>query len=104
MWNEETDVQKQACHHSHHIILHNSTHSELPQPTDSKPLLNCYPNFADALPYLFKIIPVKLYGPSGKMETFAMFNDGSVVTLLKGLIRRLITKRVLRCLKELDLK
>jgi len=49
----------------------------------SKPLLNCYPNSADALPYVFKIIPVNLYGSNGKMKTFAMFDNGSAVTLLE---------------------
>jgi len=59
------------------VAMHNSTH---------KPLLNCYPNSADALLYLFKIFPVKFYGPNGKMETFAIFDDGSEVTLLEEVI------------------
>jgi len=57
--------------------MHNSSH---------KHFLNSYPNSADALLYLFKIIPVNLYGPNGKMGTFAMFDDGSEVTLLEAVI------------------
>ena len=46
---------------------------------NAQSILNCHlPNSSQ----LFEVIPIKLHGPRGSIEIFAMFDDGSSISIL----------------------
>lgn len=73
------------CPKFHHSCLHETSvppsSPALPIPYVAKPVLSCRPT--NITSPLFKIIPVMLFGPKGKMKIFAMFDEGSAITILE---------------------
>lgn len=81
-----------GCDLKHHPLLHrdgitNKLSSESNSPGTSKKLIppqakvNCHSEH-DHPPILFRIVPVRLYGPNSCVETLAFLDEGSSVTLL----------------------
>ncbi|XP_055923385.1 uncharacterized protein LOC129953880 [Eupeodes corollae] len=61
---------------------HHSLHEEIPQSRlNAQPILNC--DTPDDTGQLFKILPVTLYGPTGKIDTYVMFDEGSAISLME---------------------
>ncbi|XP_030386687.1 uncharacterized protein LOC115633383 [Scaptodrosophila lebanonensis] len=79
-----------GCTRVHHKTLHSAlvksqpTFNKTSSPVTEKttPMFTCSTT-SGLLSQYFKIIPVVLYGPNGRYETFAMFDEGSAVTLLE---------------------
>ncbi|KAI8116870.1 hypothetical protein CVS40_11135 [Lucilia cuprina] len=75
------------CRKNHHKILHGSnrlTSEVLPTQNQGdsnslQPILNCRTQQASIF---FKILPVTIYGPAGCFKVFAMFDEGSSISLI----------------------
>ncbi|XP_055918553.1 uncharacterized protein LOC129950651 [Eupeodes corollae] len=75
----------QECRKYHHTSLHDESshlrnHSVFADAA-AQPLLSCRTISSTSL--LFKVLPVTLFGPNGKTEVFAMFDEGSALTILE---------------------
>ncbi|XP_075157911.1 uncharacterized protein LOC142231178 [Haematobia irritans] len=67
-----------GCQRFHNRLLHEGK----TQPTSSTQMLNCrQPQIQQSK--LFKVLPVKLHGPSGSLNAYAMFDEGSSISLIK---------------------
>ncbi|XP_075150621.1 uncharacterized protein LOC142224719 [Haematobia irritans] len=75
------------CKLYHHKTLHDET--DLPEANASNQLLNCRHQQLQASK-LFKILPVKLSGPSGSLTVYAMFDEGSSLSLIEENTARLL--------------
>ncbi|XP_058817566.1 uncharacterized protein LOC131680868 [Topomyia yanbarensis] len=78
-----------GCQFRHHPLLHSSRSNN---ETTSQAVVNIvsrvntaenYTLRVDERSLLFKILPVTLHGPKGKVETFAFLDDGSTLTLVE---------------------
>ena len=67
------------CRRNHHHMLHEER-AEPPASNKPQTLLNCRTPCSSQL---FKIMPVILYGPNGRMELYAMLDEGSSLSLLE---------------------
>lgn len=65
-----------GCQRKHHRLLHSSTGSPVNQ---VEHVFNCR---LESQTTLFKVLPVTLFGPRGKIEVYAMFDEGSSISLL----------------------
>ncbi|XP_067644996.1 uncharacterized protein [Eurosta solidaginis] len=73
----------QECQRVHHRLLHASsnTHTVTSATTNNaEVVLSCQ---GECRSILFKVIPVTLFGPKGHMETHAMFDEDSSISLLE---------------------
>ncbi|XP_036342000.1 uncharacterized protein LOC118751298 [Rhagoletis pomonella] len=68
-----------GCKRMHHKLLHQDRHLPSP-PADNERILNCH---RDVEASLFKFLPVILIGPRGSASVYAMFDEGSSVSLLE---------------------
>ncbi|XP_075167679.1 uncharacterized protein LOC142239799 [Haematobia irritans] len=68
------------CKRPHHKLLHDGNSTQSISTEASQPLLNC--RSQDEASNLFKIIPIKISGPSGFLKIFALFDEGSSISLL----------------------
>ncbi|XP_067633216.1 uncharacterized protein [Eurosta solidaginis] len=69
-----------GCKRMHHKMLHKDMGSSSTSSSDRERILNCR---KDQVTSLFKVVPVTLSGPRGKMSVYAMFDEGSSVSLLE---------------------
>lgn len=75
-----------GCTMPHHILLHEdkpNDEKEAKKPSSfhmNSAAASCHS--IEDTDVLFKIVPVRLYGPSKSVDTFAMFDEGSSVTLV----------------------
>lgn len=75
-----------GCLRIHHPLLHRIREEYGPEKEEQliEPEVNCHTTQKNkSEKVLFKIIPVKLYGPKGEFDTYAFLDDGSSVTLLE---------------------
>ncbi|XP_075157809.1 uncharacterized protein LOC142231073 [Haematobia irritans] len=82
---EKNVVYTNGCQKFHHPLLHqevvNAVDGEREQPTGNDRVLQCHQNYNTN--QLFKILPVRLYGPNGFADVFALIDEGSSVSLIK---------------------
>lgn len=74
---------KNGCMARHHELLHNDRVVQ-PETTihSGSDRAGCHTHRSEAN-MLFRIVPVIIYGPNAKVETFAFLDDGSSLTLLE---------------------
>lgn len=82
-----------GCLRVHHPLLHKYEEEVDPREEDKaeqqliEPAINCHTTQNDkSEKVLFKIIPVKLYGPKGELDTYAFLDEGSSLTLMEASI------------------
>ncbi|XP_065361998.1 uncharacterized protein LOC135955572 [Calliphora vicina] len=92
-----------GCLRKHNKLLHdvkiidggkNELSSESPAPSGStnenESVLSCVSKAADKGVLLFRVVPIVLYGPSNKIETYALLDEGSSVTMVdSSLVKKL---------------
>ncbi|XP_065356291.1 uncharacterized protein LOC135950688 [Calliphora vicina] len=92
-----------GCLRKHNKLLHdvkindggkNELSSESPSPSGStnenESVLSCVSKAADKGVLLFRVVPIVLYGPSYKIETYALLDEGSSVTMVdSSLVKKL---------------
>ncbi|XP_058977373.1 uncharacterized protein LOC131802044 [Musca domestica] len=78
---------EEGCERRHHKLLHECTTPCVPPPTLANPdpksqqnVLSC--NSEDKKKLLFRVLPVTLYGNNCSMEVYALFDDGSSITMM----------------------
>ncbi|XP_036340234.1 uncharacterized protein LOC118749538 [Rhagoletis pomonella] len=87
-----------GCQRYHSHLLHNNevpltTSRQIAQCVRSvQPVLNCRLVHGTSK-QLFKMLPINIYGPNGKYEILAMFDEGSAITILEEDIARKIGVR-----------
>ncbi|XP_067634861.1 uncharacterized protein [Eurosta solidaginis] len=69
-----------GCKRMHHKLLHLDASQLAPTPEEVQRVLNCHD---DKQSTLFKILPITLSGPNGSISVYAMFDEGSSITLLE---------------------
>ncbi|XP_036329145.1 uncharacterized protein LOC118741318 [Rhagoletis pomonella] len=74
-----------GCQRKHHQLLHSQTEASRPTSSENQVqhVFNCR---QESQSTLFKILPVTLFGPRGKIEIYAMIDEGSSVSLLSDSI------------------
>ena len=92
-----------GCLRKHNKLLHdtkvsnganNLSSSESAAPSvsrnENESVLSCVSRAADKGVLLFRVVPVILYGPSNKIETYALLDEGSSVTMVdSSLVKQL---------------
>ncbi|XP_073821377.1 uncharacterized protein [Musca autumnalis] len=74
-----------GCPRFHHKLLHD----DKTVADNATQMLNCrHPH--GQLSKLFKVVPIKLYGPSGYLKAYAMFDEGSSISLIDENTARLL--------------
>lgn len=66
-----------GCRHPHHALLHE--HRTRPNETEMVASVN---HSTDATKVLLKVCPVTIKGPKGSVDTYALLDEGSTVTLI----------------------
>ncbi|XP_036321563.1 uncharacterized protein LOC118735734 [Rhagoletis pomonella] len=86
-----------GCQRMHHKMLHDNDQKQMqpaksvcaspaqPLDVDKKPVLSCSSS-ANERKLLFRILPVTLHGGGKTVETYALFDEGSSVTLVDSTI------------------
>ncbi|XP_036346973.1 uncharacterized protein LOC118756307, partial [Rhagoletis pomonella] len=69
-----------GCKRMHHQLLHQDNQPSSQPTADRERILNCR---QESEVSLFKILPVILSGPHGSVNVYAMFDEGSSVSLLE---------------------
>ena len=72
---KKTTCSTNGCTRRHHPLLHEDTTN--PPPSN---VLSCVTSQSNKL--LFRILPVTLYGENCQMDIYALFDDGSSITML----------------------
>ncbi|XP_036320010.1 uncharacterized protein LOC118734393 [Rhagoletis pomonella] len=84
-----------GCQRYHNQLLHNEDATmqmlrrTTPEDVIAQPLLNCQVT-QSAHGQLFKILPVNIYGPKGKREILAMFDEGSSISIMEEEVAKMI--------------
>ncbi|XP_073838192.1 uncharacterized protein [Musca autumnalis] len=88
-----------GCQRKHNKLLHdkskdvgenNSNSVVARNDQDAEPVLSCVSSICEKSNLLFRVLPVKLYGPNCVVETFALLDEGSSVTMIdSSLVRQL---------------
>ena len=76
-----------GCKRRHHSCLHEDVVEPKNgySPKGVAPILNCRANEVST-DKLFKILPVSLFRPCSEMQTYAMFDEGSSITIMENSI------------------
>ena len=80
-----------GCESSHHRLLHRKKQSRPEEPaahTETEATFSGHGSNTTSV--LLRILPVTVSGPSGRVETFALLDEGSTATLLDAKIARQI--------------
>ncbi|XP_069365348.1 uncharacterized protein [Maniola hyperantus] len=78
-----------SCKYFHHKMLHYTKAPEKKEGVEITEIINSAWTIQKKQSYL-KIIPVQVEGPKGALNTFALMDDGSTVTLIDNSIAELI--------------
>ncbi|XP_073843555.1 uncharacterized protein [Musca autumnalis] len=88
-----------GCQRKHNKLLHdkskdvgenNSNCVATRGNSDAEPVLSCVSSICENSNLLFRVVPVKLYGSNCVVETFALLDEGSSVTMIdSSLVRQL---------------
>nr|XP_034830012.1 uncharacterized protein LOC117987161 [Maniola hyperantus] len=78
-----------SCKYFHHKMLHYTKTPEKKEGVEITEIINSAWTIQKKQSYL-KIIPVQVEGPKGALNTFALMDDGSTVTLIDNSIAELI--------------
>lgn len=76
------DCTVENCKHKHHILLHgdvSAANTESPTFFDSARIMHCN---SSQMKILFQMIPIKIFGPKGSIQTFAMFDSASDISIM----------------------
>ena len=73
---------KDGCSRKHNPLLHNSASTNDSNCNTPENVVTCH-NQRQQGATLFRIVPVKLYGPETTLETFAFLDEGSSLTLIE---------------------
>ncbi|XP_037818591.1 uncharacterized protein LOC119608296 [Lucilia sericata] len=90
----------EKCQRNHNKLLHETKPNEPSersvnvQPTERsstvEPVLSCVSRASEKSDLLFRVLPVVLYGPNCSIETYALLDEGSSVTMMdSSLVRQL---------------
>ncbi|XP_065365551.1 uncharacterized protein LOC135958583 [Calliphora vicina] len=90
----------EKCQRNHNKLLHETKPNEPSErsvnvpPTERastvEPVLSCVSSASERSDLLFRVLPVVLYGPNCAIETYALLDEGSSVTMMdSSLVRQL---------------
>ncbi|XP_065363858.1 uncharacterized protein LOC135957111 [Calliphora vicina] len=90
----------EKCQRNHNKLLHETKPKEPSErsvnvpPTERtstvEPVLSCVSSVSERSDLLFRVLPVVLYGPNCAIETYALLDEGSSVTMMdSSLVRQL---------------
>ncbi|XP_073820609.1 uncharacterized protein [Musca autumnalis] len=95
------ECQVNGCQRKHNKLLHDKS-KEVGEnnsnlncvatrgDSDAEPVLSCVSSIRENSNLLFRVVPVKLYGSNCVVETFALLDEGSSVTMIdSSLVRQL---------------
>lgn len=86
------DCDVENCIHKHHPLLHTgntSIETESSTLFNSGRIMRCNES-RDSTKILFQMIPIKIYGSKGSVETFAMFDSGADISIMTRKLANLV--------------